>query len=581
MRTARASTLGFHAGAAGSLGALVPLTWARALVPAALVAGLVASAAPATASPADPLAVPAPVSVAVVVPLTVPVGTTGLLDAETLTEYTSEGGLLDRELDAVSGTLAAVALDPMIPVSIRVLGSSAPAEAVAFLDRLRLIPNQLFLLGYADADPALAAEAGIPLTPLGFSFAIDPADFGPAQTATPVPEDTPGPSETPDPGEPPPLPTTEELLDWATSLPAIAWPAEGTVAAEGLAGLAAQGYTHVLLAESNASASTSARAALGDLEAVIADDELTAAVRAAAYASSTTGYEAAALQLSAVLRDAAAAAPGRTLVATLDRDWPEAEPRLAQVLATVSTSPDAAMTTLSAVLAGPRSSVTLTEPSTEDPRPAALARIGEAAAAETTYLRIADDPAALTQPRRLSLLALAGAGWSGDTAGWSRAAEELLTDTRATLDAVQIVAGSDQLVLSDISSLRIQVSNALPAAVTVSLQVRPLRPLLHVDDPSVQVTVEPDSTATAAVGVQAITNGDVSVRAELRDSVGAAVGSPRVLRVILQAGWETAGTLIAGALVVIVFGAGIVRTVLRRRSGIASGDEADATDADG
>src|SRR5690606_9672835 len=160
---------------------------ARALVPAALVAGLAVSASPATASPAHPLAAPSPVSVAVVVPLTVPPGTAGLLDAETLTDYTSEGGLLDRELDAVSGTFAAVALGPLIPASVGVLGSSAPAEAVAFLDRLRLLPNQLFLLGYADADPALAAEAGLPPAPLGFSFAIDPADFGPAQTATPAP----------------------------------------------------------------------------------------------------------------------------------------------------------------------------------------------------------------------------------------------------------------------------------------------------------------------------------------------------------------------------------------------------------
>jgi hypothetical protein len=65
--------------------------------------------------------------------------------------------------------------------------------------------------------------------------------------------------------------------------------------------------------------------------------------------------------------------------------------------------------------------------------------------------------------------------------------------------------------------------------------------------------------------VQAITNGDVTVRAELHGTAGQTVGAPRLLKVILQAGWETAGTLIAGTLLVLIFGGGLVRTVLRRR----------------
>jgi hypothetical protein len=142
---------------------------------------------------------------------------------------------------------------------------------------------------------------------------------------------------------------------------------------------------------------------------------------------------------------------------------------------------------------------------------------------------------------------------------------------------VQIVEGLDQLLVSDISSLRVQVTNALPVGVTVVLSVRPLRPLLHVNDSSVRVEVEPDSTVNAAVPVEAIINGDVTVRAQLRSTSGQTLGAPRLLKVVVQAGWETVGTLVAGTLVVLIFGGGLVRAVLRRRRSGAP----DAVDAPG
>jgi hypothetical protein len=108
----------------------------------------------------------------------------------------------------------------------------------------------------------------------------------------------------------------------------------------------------------------------------------------------------------------------------------------------------------------------------------------------------------------------------------------------------------------------------------VYVDVRPLRPLLHVDDGRVEVTIEPDSTANASIPVTSITNGEVTVRARLLSSNGDTLGAPRFLKVILQAGWETAGTLIVGALVVLVFGVGIVRAFLRRRRERAAADGA-------
>lgn len=547
-----------------------------------LVAAVLALAAPASAAviaePPQPSIAPAavsagsgPVSVAVVVPLTAPPTATGVLDAETLAAYTEQGGILDRQLDAVAGTRAAIALDPMIPASIRMLGSAAPPEALLYLQRLRALPNEVFLLEYADADPAVAVLAGATaeLSPLGFGSLIDPGNFGPAVTPAPTPSlsPTPGPTAQADPGDPPPLPTTEDLLEWPTTLPMIAWPQEGTVTADGLAGLAALGYEDVLLGAGNLPDTSSALIDTGDIAALAIDEAVSGALRDASFAATDTAYAAAAVTLDAALTSAQITSPGRTIVATLDRGWPFGTLRLPDAMGAIELSDAAQLVSLSAVLEGPSVSASLipTDSGAVVTRGIALGQLAEAARAEQSFLAIAEGPQRITEPRRLALLGLSSVGWLSDEAGWTEAVAAELAEAQATLDAVQIADGSDQLLLSDVSSLKLQVSNALPVPVTVQLTVRPLQPLLHVEDPSVEVTIEPDSTSSASVPVQSITNGEVTVRAELHSAGGSAVGAPRFLKVILQAGWETLGTVVAGGLIVLVFGGGLVRSILRRR----------------
>jgi hypothetical protein len=569
-----------------------------ALAGCALVGGVLAIAAPAsgaedpdspseTAGSLTTAAVTpgtGPVSVAIVWPLTVPATTTGLLDAETLATYTEPGGLLTRQLDAVAGTSVAIGLDPMVTTSIRVLGTTAPATALAFLERLEGISNEVFLLAYADADPTItgAANAGTELAPLGFDFAIDPADFGPASTPTPTPTTgvpiVPEPAETdePDTGDPPPLPTIEDLLAWPATLESIAWPAEGGVATDGLATLAALGYADVLLSGSNVSAVSTALVDLGEIDALVADDEVTTAVRDATYAGTATAYQDAIARLGVALQARAAETPGRTIIATLDRRWPFGTLRMADVLTTIDSASASQLVTLGEVLAGPRGGAQLVEPMGDD-RTATVTSLLGASTEESSFLVIAEDAAEITQPRRLALLGLSASAWRADEVGWTAATEAFLTESQATVNAVQIAEGSDLLLLSDISTLRMQVSNALPVAVTVFLSVRPLRPILHVEDTSIEVTIEPDSTSTVSVPVESIANGDVTVRAELLGGNGP-LGTVHFVKVSVQAGWETAGTLIAGTLVVLVFGGGLVRSILRRRREAAAATAGPADD---
>lgn len=120
---------------------------------------------------------------ATIVPITAPLSAEPVISATTLAALTAEGGRLDLLLDAVEGTRATLAIDPRVPASIRVLGSRAPAEATAWLERLESLSNPSFALPYADVDAELLQAAGLPdgLAPAKLGALVDPAGFAPPQ----------------------------------------------------------------------------------------------------------------------------------------------------------------------------------------------------------------------------------------------------------------------------------------------------------------------------------------------------------------------------------------------------------------
>ena len=102
---------------------------------------------------------------AFVVPLTVPQSSDGLIPSDLLAIYTADGGLLALQLDAVFNQPSiAIAIDPRILASIRILGDSAPPSARTWLRRLESVSNDTFALSYADSDLAAASQAKAPRT---------------------------------------------------------------------------------------------------------------------------------------------------------------------------------------------------------------------------------------------------------------------------------------------------------------------------------------------------------------------------------------------------------------------------------
>ncbi|HWH97888.1 MAG TPA: DUF6049 family protein [Pseudolysinimonas sp.] len=534
----------------------IAIAAAAVLVPA-LVAG---------PSAAAPRALDDPLSVSVVVPITARAGDDGMLSAEALAISTSPAGNLTRQLDEVLTTSATIALDPMIPASIRVLGTAAPDTALAWLDRLEQAPNEVFLLAYSDADLSALVRAGsLDLAqPLGFDFALDPNAFGPAQTTSPTPTPTVTPTTTPAPddGSPPPIPTTAELLEWPDAIGQIAWPSNGSVAESDLQTYGDAGYDAVFMTSANVSESASGLVDLGGMRALIADSATSDLFQEASASIDDATRGQAIARLGAALDGLAAAHPGRSLVLTLDRASTFSAYGLEETFASIAARPSTQVVGLSSVLEGTAQSASIVDGPTAE-HIAATPDLVTAARSEEAFATILVDPLALTAERRLQLLALL-AVQDTDAAGWVDRAAAFRDRSAEILGSITIVGTDNILVTSSQTSVPIRIANALDLAVTVRVTATPLRPLLRIESPT-EVVVEPGSQKTVNLDAEAITNGHVVVEVSLSSpSTGVGIGAPRYFSADLHAEWETVG-IIVGALAAVVFAVGIVRNVIVRR----------------
>ena len=560
----------------------MPLTTrraARALASAVLAAGLAAaSALPAIAAGPDGQDASVrptssgitlgtgPVSVSVVAPLTLPPSTSGLVSADDLARYTGPFGALTRQLDAVAGTPAAIALDPMILASIRVLGSAAPESATQWLARLEALSNETFLLAYADADVAAAARTETlgDLEPSGFGFALDEAAFSPAETPAPTPTPTSTtPAEPADPDAAPPFPTTDDILAWSSTLPRIAWPS-ADVGAEDLAALAAAGYEDVIVPSSRVSGPDAPLVAFDGIRGIVADDELSALLADATSAASPELRADALGSLDARFAAESAAHPGRGIVLTLERAWPYAQPGLPETLALLASTTSASFVALSDILETTPTPARLAAGADTEERDSVFASLTDDAAAERAFATVLDDPAELLDSRRLDRIALYSLSWTDDASGWSDAVEAFRARSAEILDSVKLEQGSDVALLAHNANVKVAVSNALPFPVTVRVSIDPRSPILRAME-SKLLTVEPESTSTALMPVEAVANGEVVVLTSITSQTGVPIDEGHA-SIAVHAEWEGIGTLAVVIVLALIVVAGVLRIVITRRA---------------
>ncbi|QNE43944.1 hypothetical protein F1C15_09140 [Frigoribacterium sp. NBH87] len=573
-----------------------------------------------------------PTRLAVAVPITTPETENGVLDAAALSAYTSVDGTLTRQLRAVQGTGAVVAVDPMIIASVRLLGSSAPPSALSWLDQLQSSGLESFSLAWADADAAALSQAGAATlpSPLSLDPLIDPSLFAevddsgspapePTREATPTSEATPSGTGDPsastegeadqggagddagagtDPGgqapgageQPgdgttaPPLPTTESLLSWPWSHTGVVWPTDDSVVAADLDVWTASGATSAILSSSNVDGSTdsteNAAVDLGGRTGLVSDDSLTALVGQAAGAPDDAAWAAAVAELSASVATVARERPSdaRTLLTALDRDWAAQGPYLHQTLVALAGLPWTTTVGLGDALDAPRTSAVVVDRAEDATR---VAQVRTLLAADQ---RVVDLGTALAQPEtvtaavRLRVLGLTSQSWRDNPEGLASEVGVADAEASATAGLVSVVRGSDQLILGDRSSMPLYVENGTSSAATVYVTVRPSNSILSVEEVGIPVTVQAQSQVRVRVPVQSVANGTVSASITLASVTGAVIGAPSTVQVNVQAGWETALTWVFAVGFVLLFGGGLYRTFRKRRRARDGLDGADGAD---
>ncbi|MHA6669710.1 DUF6049 family protein [Homoserinimonas sp. A447] len=533
-----------------------------AFVALALALGGIPAAA-GVASAADVL----PTRLALAMPLTVPPESTGLISAEDLESYTSPVGILTRKLNAVEGQQVAIGIDPMIIASIRILGNTAPESAIDWLDRLEEIGNETFALSYADSDLAALSQAGSGGVLAPTSYVIDPTRY-PVEPAEPQETSPPGPTTAP---VAPAVPTLETITDWPYTIENLLWPRRNTVTAADLATFNAAAPVTTILGSGNVTAAPSASAAVGEAAVLVSDEIISGLLNEAVNALTPVDWQAAIDRLAAEL----ASKPGNTtILATFDRTSRDSVGRLAETVAAATQLAGIQPVGLAAAAAETPVGVRVADAPVDPDRISRVRLMLAAEARIVPFSTVMADPTLLTGERRLSLLALSSNSWVDPTTVWIRTVDEWLEQSTAILNSVQIAESSTLNFIQDKGNLPIAVSNQLEYPVTVYVSVRSATGILVVVNSRVPVEIEAGSQARAAIPVQSIANGQASLQVSLSSAASVPIGTPKTITANVAAGWETTVTWVMAVLLVLLFIAGIVRTVLKRRK--AQSGEADA-----
>jgi hypothetical protein len=477
-----------------------------------------------------------------ILPLVPSPSTSGLLTAAELTELTGPSGILTRQLAIAQGRSVTMAVDPRILSSIEALGENAPEGALSWLSLLRSMPNESFLLAYADADISAQAQAGagsllIPsttdvITPLVLSDSA----------ATPAPTETP-------------LPRAEPLF--TPTLNNVAWPASNAVIGSDLGIFTASGLTTGIFSSANVLGANTSFGVVSGLPSVVTLNGLSSAVN-------NNDVSRAASYLAAAAQDEAAA--GRTYAA-LPRETFSIT-GLTKLGVTLDTLAAQAWVT-SGTVAGGMSSASAELEIVDSPessqRISLVSSLLARNAAVSSFSTIAEDPGLITSPASRDLAAVLSVGWLGNSE-WASAVSESLTASQKILNSVSVVTSSTINMVGGQANIPISVMNSLLQPVTVVVNADPNNARLIVTG-SEKITIQPESQAKAQIPVQAqVSNGSSILTVSLQSVDGVPIGEAVAIPVNVRADWETWGLGAVALAFVGLLTAGVIRTVRRRKN---------------
>lgn len=486
-------------------------------VPAASAAPVVSTIATPAAASRDFASVvgPGEHALSVVVPITAPATTNGIIDAETLARLTGPLGQLTAKLDALVGVPVTLAIDPAIPASIAALGSDVPASATQWI--ARLAEWETFPLLYADADPTLLTQSSLGAIPA----------------------------------------SAEPTGRWVPSLDGLALTTQDTVVASDIPQLAARAGNGIFVWSSQIEdiGDANAIATVDRDRILIVDAAASDWISRAASAGSVAPDDLEIDRDTIVVLDPTPTTALRGVLAALDASTTIAVVPLIEGIATAELDDEGNKRR--------ETEVAIVDRPQDPERLAAFDRLIAEDLADAQFSAILEDPMSLTAADSARTIALASRAWLGDPT-WTATIDDEVSQAAELRSRVRIVE-SDSLFLADRSGLPVAIENGLDQPITVDVRVSASNPRLELPDTPQRATVPAGSQATVSFDAVAVSNGTVRVAATISAPDGPPIGPAAIASVNVQAGWETPIVLAALGLLLLLMILGIVRTIRRNR----------------
>nr|WP_316310407.1 DUF6049 family protein [Clavibacter michiganensis] len=358
------------------------------------------------------------------------------------------------------------------------------------------------------------------------------------------------------------------MTAWDYTISGVSWPAAGTVTSGDLGVLAASGTTTAILGsgdvQSTGSASVAATGTIGDTTVLVTDARVSALVDRALSAETDEAFGIALAQLSATLAADARAADGHVVVAGLEPGWAASGGRLGQLLDAIQGLTFSDTAQLGAAFATSPVPLQVVDHPEDATR---VQRVADAMSLEAqvdAFAKAVERPELITGQQRMLLLATLSNRWRDDPEGLVTVQDGYTAQADAILGSVAITTRQNT-VISDTTSLLINVSNALDQPVTVRLSIIAGSGRIRVDD-SALVTVPAHGSASARPPITSISNGDVVVTARLTTEDGSVqIGESAPVELFIRAGFEAVVTTLFVAAVALLFGFGLFRSIRKRR----------------
>ncbi|MGK0722476.1 DUF6049 family protein [Leucobacter sp. W1478] len=543
------------------------------------------------------------VPVTLVVPFTLPGNVRTVPSADQLREVAPR---LTSLLDEAERAEATLAVDPRIIAGIRVLGDDAPASAQALLERFESTTQPLFLLQFADADPAAQAALGLDelLRPLGFGYLLgntDETDVADAETNQQNPlegaedagsEDASAPasgeeesltnSSDQTPGVDPPngLVATPEVDQLAGTPGAYlgAWPASGGVDGSTLDLLRGAGITNIVLDSGNVADATGTRVLIDGMSALVADATLTDSTKLTLAGESPSERASGIADLTAFL--ALSALQGTAgLVLAVDRGALADAENPAGLLATVSglgwvnTVPE---------MIQPEGTGTIRSGKTAEQRlellRATVARSDEIDAVAPVLRR----PQSLVEYQRLRLLEAFATRYAGADVDFDAVDDRIRARDAELLSGVRVVGTENTQLVGTSSRVPVTLHNALPFDANVMVKVSPTSAGIAVPVRAFpNQVVSADGNHVVLVGVKTrISSGESGLRVEVHGNTSEQALSERVLKLTIRSSYETILLVSLAATATLLLALGIWRSLRRHAASNAVGPDAEQRTVD-